>query len=343
MQAINTKNRAQLKLKVCLMFMIAGIFSSSVFSFFAYDLLNNWLVRGRGSGEGLFAFPNGIAVNGTGYVYVTDTDNHRVQVFTATGQFVATWGSDGSGPGQFQFPRGIAINGAGNVYVTDSVNHRVQVYTSTGQFVTAWSIDVEADKIAINSSGDVFVMGWRTQVFTSGGVPVTNLTLPGMGIAINGSGYIFRAGTAIVSVHTPAGEEITEWGESGSDAGQLSGINDIAINATGYVYVADGYNNRVQVFMQDGTFVTCWGTEGFLPEQFSYPYAIATAPATGMVYVVDLRNSRVQAFTATGQFVTAWGFNGDTLAILYPSLAVVSMVVSVLVAWYRRRLLRTIS
>ncbi|MCX5836856.1 MAG: 6-bladed beta-propeller, partial [Deltaproteobacteria bacterium] len=53
-------------------------------------------------------YPYGIAIDGSGYVYVADTYNHRIQVFNANGQFVAQWGSWGSGAGQFVYPHGIA-------------------------------------------------------------------------------------------------------------------------------------------------------------------------------------------------------------------------------------------
>ena len=56
----------------------------------------------RGSGEGEFQNPNGVAVNAGGQVFVADADNNRLQVFTADGQFLATIGSYGAKPGQFR-------------------------------------------------------------------------------------------------------------------------------------------------------------------------------------------------------------------------------------------------
>ena len=61
-----------------------------------------------GAGDGEFNYPSGIATDESGFVYVTDTYNHRIQKFTSDGQFVAKWGSYGSGDGQFNYPRGIA-------------------------------------------------------------------------------------------------------------------------------------------------------------------------------------------------------------------------------------------
>jgi DNA-binding beta-propeller fold protein YncE len=70
----------------------------------------------------------GIAINSSGYVYVSDTGNNRIQKFTSDGTFLTAWGSKGSGEGQFIQPQGIAIDSQNNMYVTDFDNHRIQVF-----------------------------------------------------------------------------------------------------------------------------------------------------------------------------------------------------------------------
>jgi len=69
-----------------------------------------------------------VAVDQEGNVFVADSDNHRVQKFTAEGKFLAQWGEFGEAPGQFNVPLGIAVDKEGNVYVSDSHNHRIQKF-----------------------------------------------------------------------------------------------------------------------------------------------------------------------------------------------------------------------
>lgn len=69
-----------------------------------------------------------LAVDGDGRIYVTDSWNHRVQVFTNDGAILATWGSQGSEDGQFSVPMGATLDPANNrLFVTDMWNHRIQV------------------------------------------------------------------------------------------------------------------------------------------------------------------------------------------------------------------------
>jgi DNA-binding beta-propeller fold protein YncE len=84
------------------------------------------VVRSIGADAGL-SFPNGIAVDGAGYTYVTDGNNGRLLVFDQTGAIVARVGR-GVGEGDLGLPRGIAIDGKQRVYVADSSGQAVFVY-----------------------------------------------------------------------------------------------------------------------------------------------------------------------------------------------------------------------
>ena len=77
---------------------------------------------------GQFNYPYGVAVAPEGTVYVADTHNHRIQRFSASGQFLGKWGSYGSGDGQFYGSSGVAVAPDGTVYVADTWNHRIQAF-----------------------------------------------------------------------------------------------------------------------------------------------------------------------------------------------------------------------
>ncbi|MBK6432430.1 MAG: hypothetical protein IPF85_17145 [Anaerolineae bacterium] len=96
-----------------------------------YHWVATW---GDAAPVGVFYFPEAIAADGDGNVYVADTGSHRIQVFTSNGTFVRTFGRLGSGNGEFYGPAGIAVLGD-RVYVADYHNSRGQVFTRSGAFV----------------------------------------------------------------------------------------------------------------------------------------------------------------------------------------------------------------
>ncbi|MGH9909413.1 MAG: 6-bladed beta-propeller [Nitrososphaerales archaeon] len=95
-----------------------------------------WRIGSSGSGDGQLSSPQGVAVDGTGNIYVADTSNHRIQKFNSAGVYQSQFGSPGSGNGQFNLPQGVTVDGTGNIYVADTSNHRIQKFNSTGAFVS---------------------------------------------------------------------------------------------------------------------------------------------------------------------------------------------------------------
>uniref|UniRef100_H3AR69 RING-type domain-containing protein n=1 Tax=Latimeria chalumnae TaxID=7897 RepID=H3AR69_LATCH len=71
-------------------------------------------------------------------VVVSDSGNHRVQVFDKYGQCVRKFGSEGSELGQFKYPRGLAVDHAGNIIVADSGNNRIQIFQEDGRLLVAF-------------------------------------------------------------------------------------------------------------------------------------------------------------------------------------------------------------
>jgi DNA-binding beta-propeller fold protein YncE len=89
-------------------------------------------------GDGQFNHPIGIIIDRTGFVYVADHMNHRIQKFDSNGNFIAKWGSYGKKDGQFNRPHGITVDGSDRLYITDSLNARIQKFSIDGEFITKW-------------------------------------------------------------------------------------------------------------------------------------------------------------------------------------------------------------
>src|SRR5512146_3436802 len=69
----------------------------------------------NGSAPGQCNIPRGVAAAPAGSpaegdIYVADQSNHRIQRFSAWGEFIGTWGSRGTGKGEFESPQGVAVD-----------------------------------------------------------------------------------------------------------------------------------------------------------------------------------------------------------------------------------------
>lgn len=102
-----------------------------------YDLKGNkkfkWGQPGIGNNQ--FNRPNSIAFDSQGFLYVADTDNHRIMKFTNYGAYVHQWGNFGKRKNEFMYPLGITTDPNDNVYVTD-VSGKIKKFDSVGNFIT---------------------------------------------------------------------------------------------------------------------------------------------------------------------------------------------------------------
>ena len=165
-----------------------------------------------------FDDPRGLAIYEDN-LYVSDRNNHRIQVFDLDLNFVRSIGSCGNGINEFNEPFDVKFDTSGNMYVAEFSNKRVQVIDSkTGQFVRFIG-EEDANKV---------------------GLPT------GLHIAKE---YIFVSDLThdCIVVYKTTGEFVTTIAYRGSRVGELCSPYCITSNEE-KLFVCDSSNNRVQIF-----------------------------------------------------------------------------------------------
>jgi len=129
----------------------------------------------RGTADGCFNFPQGVAVDSQSNIYIVDSFNNRVEIFDSTGKFMRKFGQQGDAWGMFGRPKGIALDSYGNIYVTDSYFHNFQVFNQQGElllFVGKFSSENDGFQdpvsISIDPKNTLYVtdqLNKRVQVF----------------------------------------------------------------------------------------------------------------------------------------------------------------------------------
>ena len=212
----------------------------------------------------------------------------------------STMGNDDGTLGQAKYntPVGLAMDNQGYIYVADAANHRIRRIADDGTVITlAGSSKGDRDgvissakfdipkSVAVNNLGTVYIADFQNH-------KIKKITDVGVVVTVAGSTDGFQDG---------------EGGEA-----QFSYPEDIALDADGNIYVADGYNNRIRKITPTGTVTTWAGSEEGYADgpketaQFYYPSGIAFDDY-GNMFVVDEGNHKIRKITPDGMVTTLAG------------------------------------
>lgn len=219
------------------------------------------------------------------FLYVTDTNNKRVQVFDLGGNPIFKFGEEGTGPGQFKFPYGISGDQQGQVYVADMYNGCISVHDSRGNFLRYFAEQDPKEKL----------------IEAPGGLRIYDDKL-----------YVTDIQKSKAYVFSLDGKLLLEIGEPGTNPGQLRAPNAVTIDRDGNIYVVDSGNQRVQVYDSTGKFIKILSgaADGQNGSIFVNPRGIGI-DSRGVIYVVSNLTHYVYGFDKDGKQLFGFGGNGE--------------------------------
>ena len=197
------------------------------------------------------------------------------------------------GKGMMVWPHGIHVDKEGNVWIADGrgdeergVGHQVHKFDSDGNLLMSLGQAGKAGKdnytfnqpcdVLVSPNGDIFVA----------------------------DGHSPEGNNRVVKYNSK-GEYIMEFGGAGAEFGEMYEPHSLAMDSTGRLFVADRYNDRVQIFTQEGEFINSW-------RQFGRPSGVYI-DKNDILYVADsesnsggTRNPGVNRGIRIGSAITGW-------------------------------------
>jgi sugar lactone lactonase YvrE len=299
-----------------------------------------------GSADGLaaqatFAYVAAVAVDPVGNVYVADRDNFTIRRISTTG-FVTTvagaaglsGAADGAGTAaRFAGPAGIAMDPTGAIYVADAGDFRAFNNTIRRIGIDG-AVSTIAGKVGVNTAVD------GVGAAASFGDP--------RGITVDSVGNVFVADRAVNTIRkvTPIGEVTTIAGslpatgavDGVGPAARFTNPQNVAVDGSGTIYVADAGNNLIRKITPAGVTATLAGKAGvggtadgtLASATFDSPSGIALGPG-GSIYVADSGSHRIRRISSDGTVATLAGANWPTPVGGFPLPIVGSVPVAIAV------------
>jgi len=285
-----------------------------------------------------FNNPWGVAVDGSGNVFVADAGNNLVKEIVAVSGVVSsssTVKTIGSG---FNNPWGVAVDGSGNVFVADAGNNLVKeivavsgVVSSSSTVKTIGSGFNLPQGVAIDGNGNVFVANYGDsaveEIVAIGGVVSSSSTVktigsgftnPG-GVAVDGSGNVF-----VVDYGDSAVKEIVAVGGVVSSSSTVNAIGSgfanpggVAVDGSGNVFVADYGNSAVKEIMAVDGVVPSSSTVKTIGGGFFNPVGVAV-DRSGNVFVADTYNNAVKEIVLAPQKLPATAVGSTSVSLSVP-------------------------
>ena len=281
-------------------------------------------------------------------IYVADRLSLTIYKYDFNDKQIASFGSKGKGPAQFNSVSGLASDhdrlviigdstkGTANVFMVEPVVYSEPALTQPSRISVRWEqvIPSPVGKTAWDGKNTLYGIDESDKEKKNKIIKIVNGVVAGeiktndispVSVAVDKSGavWVLDKKKSRIAKLDESGNILTSIGSPGRGKGELDDAEDFAISSTGFIFVADTGNSRVQVFSDKGVFTKEIG-------KLDKPVAIALDPQNGL-YVLDKGRSQVSYYSAKGDLLGVFGKRADGSDILVKPVALMATRDEVLV------------
>jgi streptogramin lyase len=271
------------------------------------------------TGGGIY-FPRGVAIDGTGNVWIANNSGQSVTELTTLGAPIS--GSSGFTGGGLSGPHGIAIDTSGNVWVTNNSGSSLSEFNSSGTALSGSSGITGGGLssptwIAIDTTGNLWINNNTTvSKFNSSGTAISGVggyTGTGLvnakGIGIDITGNVWSAGSDSNNLSKLNSSGTVLSGASGYTGGGVDAPASLAIDNSGNVWMANTGNNTLSEFNSSGTALS--GSGGYTGGGLVQPTGLAI-DGSGNVWTTNYGWGNLSEFNSSGSPISSSLGLGDT-------------------------------
>lgn len=251
--------------------------------------------------------PHDVAFDKQGNIYITDTGNQRVLVFSPSGSFLFKFGFKAPEPGGFINPLGITVDKRYKIYVADQEKNKVIIFNSKGKFLKELDVVqplkpvVAGEKLYVASYAYVSVFNLRNLKLLAKwggkGRARENLDLAtGLAVAPNKDMFVVDLGNLRLKSLNKQGKIRWIFGQPYNNKNPIGRQFGLPVSAAfdgKYIYVVDAFNSEIVVLNLAKQLIAKLSHEGEKEGEFYYPAGIAYG-GQNIFAIADKFNDRVQ-------------------------------------------------